>query len=56
MSPVAFWSLVVLCVGVEVLGLVIERRDIHYAGAIAGLGVIAVHNILIRAHRDGGTE
>ncbi|MFJ8668549.1 hypothetical protein [Streptomyces sp. NPDC093600] len=56
MSRLTFWSLGLLCVAVEVLGLVIDRRDIHYAGAIAALGIIAVHNILIRAHRDGGAE
>ncbi|MFD7978809.1 hypothetical protein [Streptomyces sp. NPDC059071] len=54
MNRLTFWSLLALCVAVEVLGLVIDRRDVHHAGAIAGVGVIAVARILWLARRDGG--
>ncbi|MET8506029.1 hypothetical protein ABZV60_15410 [Streptomyces sp. NPDC004787] len=54
MNRLTFWSLIALCVAVEVMGLVIDRRDIHYAGAIAGVGVVAVARILYLARRDGG--
>ncbi|MFD0367179.1 hypothetical protein [Streptomyces sp. NPDC127114] len=54
MNRLTFCSLLALCVTVEVLGMVIDRRDIHYAGAIAALGVIAVARLLYLARRDGG--
>ncbi|MFF6776350.1 hypothetical protein ACFY8W_22695 [Streptomyces sp. NPDC012637] len=52
MNRLTFWSLLALCVAVEVLGLVIGRRDIHYAGIIAGLGVIAVARLLYLARNS----
>ncbi|MFI9213273.1 hypothetical protein ACIGW7_34720 [Streptomyces sp. NPDC053253] len=50
MNRIVFWSLLLACVVVEVAGLVIDRRDVHYAGVIAAGGVIAVNVIL--AHRN----
>ncbi|MFF5975725.1 hypothetical protein ACFY7C_29875 [Streptomyces sp. NPDC012769] len=54
MNRLTFWLLLSLCVAVEVLGLFIGRRDVHYAGVIAAVGVIAVARILWLARRDGG--
>ncbi|MFJ8663117.1 DUF6303 family protein [Streptomyces sp. NPDC093795] len=47
MSRRLFWSLVFLCAAVEVLGLLVGRRDVHYAGVLAAVGVLAVHWILL---------
>ena len=52
MNRLTFWSLLALCVAVEVLGLVIGRRDIHYAGCIAAFGVIAVARLLYLARNS----
>ncbi|MFD7065919.1 hypothetical protein ACFV97_01630 [Streptomyces sp. NPDC059913] len=49
MNLIVFWVLSLLCIGAEVLGLVIGRQDVHYAGALATAGVVAVHLILTRA-------
>ncbi|MEE1773230.1 hypothetical protein PUR34_34970 [Streptomyces sp. JV185] len=54
MNLITFWFLALLGLAVEVLGLVIGRQDVHYAGALATAGVVAVHLLLVR--RDGGTE
>lgn len=54
MSRIVFWSLLLACVAVEAAGLVIGRRDVHYAGIIAACGVIAVN--LILARRGDETE
>ncbi|MFI9290828.1 hypothetical protein [Streptomyces gardneri] len=51
MNRIAFWALMSLCVTAEVWGLVIDNRDIHYLGAIAGFGVIGVNYLLHRADR-----
>ncbi|MFE5628053.1 hypothetical protein [Streptomyces sp. NPDC056543] len=57
MNRIVFWALMVLCVGVEVWGLVIDNRDIHYLGAIVGFGVIGVNYVLHRADAyEGGEE
>ncbi|MEU8622054.1 hypothetical protein [Streptomyces sp. NPDC048623] len=56
MNRLTFWALLALFVGVEVLGLVIDRRDVHYAGVIAALGVIAVARLLYLARKDGEGE
>ncbi|MFE7428267.1 hypothetical protein [Streptomyces sp. NPDC057545] len=48
MNLIAFWFLALVCIGVEVLGLVIGRPDVHYAGALAAAGVVAVHILLTR--------
>ncbi|MFI9207464.1 hypothetical protein ACIGW7_04865 [Streptomyces sp. NPDC053253] len=52
MNRLVFWSLVLACVAVEVTGLVIDRRDVHYAGVIAAGGVIAVNLILARRNHE----
>ena len=54
MKPLAFWALSLLGLAVAVVGLVVVRRDVHYAGLIACLGVLAVNAILAR--RNGGTR
>ncbi|MFI8425087.1 hypothetical protein [Streptomyces sp. NPDC085479] len=54
MKPLAFWALSLLSLAVAVLGVVVARRDIHYAGLIACLGVVAVNAILDR--RNGGAR
>ncbi|MFE6228745.1 hypothetical protein [Streptomyces sp. NPDC057854] len=54
MKPLAFWLLSLLCLAVAVLGLAIERRDVHYAGLLACLGVLAVNAVLAR--RNGGAR
>ncbi|MER7515917.1 hypothetical protein [Streptomyces sp. NPDC126499] len=51
MSRIVFWPLMALCIAVEIWGLVIDNRDVHYLGAIAGLGVIVVNRLLLRADR-----
>ncbi|MFG3038110.1 hypothetical protein ACGFYZ_14490 [Streptomyces sp. NPDC048330] len=51
MNRVVFWALMALCVGVEIWGLVIDNRDVHYLGAIAGCGVIGINHLLHRADR-----
>ncbi|MEV6331472.1 hypothetical protein [Streptomyces sp. NPDC051909] len=56
MNRLTFWALLALCVAVEVLGLITGRRDVHYAGAIAALGVIAVARLLYLAHKNGESE
>ncbi|MFG2872925.1 hypothetical protein [Streptomyces sp. NPDC048338] len=57
MNRIVFWALMSLCVTVEVWGLVIGNRDVHYLGAIAGFGVIAVSRLLHRADAyEGGEE
>lgn len=48
MNLLAFWFLALVCIGVEVTGLVIGRQDVHYAGALATAGVVAVHLLLVR--------
>lgn len=50
MSRRLLWSLVLLCVAVEVLGLTVGRRDVHYAGALAAVGVVSVHWLLLWQH------
>ncbi|MEU4065888.1 hypothetical protein AB0F25_26295 [Streptomyces wedmorensis] len=52
MNTIALWVLGILCIAVEVLGLVIGNRDVHYLGAIAVCGVIGVNHLLHRADRD----
>ncbi|MFD3530094.1 DUF6303 family protein [Streptomyces sp. NPDC058664] len=47
MSRRLVWSLVLLCIAVEVLGLLVGRRGVHYAGGLAAVGVLAVHWILL---------
>ncbi|MFF8836064.1 hypothetical protein [Streptomyces sp. NPDC015130] len=54
MNRLVFWSLLLACVAVEVTGLAIDRRDVHYAGIIAAVGVIAAN--LILAPRNGEAE
>ncbi|MFF6775793.1 hypothetical protein ACFY8W_19805 [Streptomyces sp. NPDC012637] len=56
MNRLTFWVLLALCVAVEVLGLLIDRRDIHCAGAVTALGVIAVARLLYLARKGGGGE
>ncbi|MCX5226285.1 hypothetical protein [Streptomyces sp. NBC_00233] len=51
MTRLVFWSLMALCLAVEIWGLVIDNRDVHYIGAIAGCGVIGVSRLLYRAAR-----
>ncbi|MFB7554054.1 hypothetical protein ACFU9B_23230 [Streptomyces sp. NPDC057592] len=48
MNLITFWLLALFGIAVEVLGLVIGRQDVHYAGALATAGVVAVHIILVR--------
>ncbi|MFE2236103.1 hypothetical protein ACFXA4_26485 [Streptomyces sp. NPDC059442] len=52
MNRLTFWTLLLLCVAVEVWGLVTDRRDVHYAGVIAAVGVIAVARLLFLARQD----
>ncbi|MGW5420707.1 hypothetical protein [Streptomyces sp. NPDC003943] len=54
MNRLTFWSLMLACAAVEVLGLVFDRRDVHYAGALAAFGVIAVARLLYVARKDRG--
>ncbi|MFD3569685.1 hypothetical protein [Streptomyces sp. NPDC058667] len=56
MNRLAFWLLIGLCVAVEVWGLVIDNRDVHYLGAIAGFGVVGVNYLLLRADEDEAGE
>ncbi|MGA5067590.1 hypothetical protein ACPB9E_28095 [Streptomyces exfoliatus] len=49
MNRFVFWALMALCIGVEVWGLIIDNRDVHYLGAITGFGVIGVNHLLHRA-------
>ncbi|MFB8403100.1 hypothetical protein [Streptomyces sp. NPDC055912] len=51
MTGLVFWSLMALCLAVEICGLVIDNRDVHYIGAIAGCGVIGITRLLYRAAR-----
>lgn len=51
MNRFVFWVLGILCIAVEVWGLVIDNWDVHYLGAFAALGVIAVDRLLLRADR-----
>ncbi|MGW4050768.1 hypothetical protein ACWENA_08040 [Streptomyces sp. NPDC004779] len=51
MNRFVFWILGILCIAVEIWGLVIDNRDVHHLGAIAALGVIGVDRLLHRADR-----
>ncbi|MFJ2098378.1 hypothetical protein ACIOHR_14410 [Streptomyces anulatus] len=51
MNTLAYYLLLILCVGVEIWGQVIGLQDLTYAGAFAALGVIAVDRLLLRADR-----
>ncbi|MFG2867680.1 hypothetical protein [Streptomyces sp. NPDC048338] len=51
MNRLTFWSLLALCVAVEVWGLALGRRGVHYAGVIAAVGVIAVARLLFLARQ-----
>ncbi|WP_435057540.1 hypothetical protein [Streptomyces sp. bgisy060] len=51
MNLIAYWTLLALCVGVEIWGQVIGVQDLTFTGFFAGLGVVAVHRLLLRADR-----
>ncbi|MGW5776046.1 hypothetical protein [Streptomyces sp. NPDC003863] len=51
MNTVAYWLLIALAVAVEAWGQVIDNQDLTLAGLFAGLGVVAVHRLLLRADR-----
>ncbi|KAA6217430.1 hypothetical protein [Streptomyces filamentosus] len=51
MNAITYWTLIALAVAVEVWGQVIDNGDVTLVGVIAGLGVIAVHCLLLRADR-----
>ncbi|MFD3334104.1 hypothetical protein ACFWV1_15865 [Streptomyces sp. NPDC058700] len=51
MNTIAYRLLLVLCVAVEVWGVVIGVQDVTLVGAIAALGVIGVDRLLLRADR-----
>ncbi|MFF0426979.1 hypothetical protein ACFYUJ_21510 [Streptomyces sp. NPDC004520] len=51
MNLITYWALIALCVGIEVWGQIIGVQDLTLAGLFAGLGVIAVHRLLLRADR-----
>ncbi|QGZ49986.1 hypothetical protein GPZ77_17835 [Streptomyces sp. QHH-9511] len=54
MSRPVFWSLALVSLAVGVVGVVVERGDLHYGGAVAALGVVAVHRLLLALR--GGEE
>ncbi|MEU4067991.1 hypothetical protein AB0F25_37295 [Streptomyces wedmorensis] len=49
MNAVIYWLLIALAVVVEVWGQVLDNGDVTLVGLIAGLGVVAVHRLLLRA-------
>ncbi|MFJ3764940.1 hypothetical protein ACIPQJ_12315 [Streptomyces sp. NPDC090082] len=49
MNTIAYWALIALCVGVEIWGQIIGIQDITFLGLFAGLGVVGVHRLLLRA-------
>ncbi|MYU25396.1 hypothetical protein [Streptomyces sp. SID8352] len=56
MNRITYWALIALCVGVESWGQVIGVRDLTLIGFFAGLGVVAVHRLLLRADRHEAGE
>lgn len=51
MNPLTYWALIAVCVGVEIWGRAAGVRDLTLTGFFAGLGVVAVHRLLLRADR-----
>ncbi|MFF6774769.1 hypothetical protein ACFY8W_14560 [Streptomyces sp. NPDC012637] len=51
MNLIAYWTLIALCVGIEIWGQIIGLQDLSLVGVFAGLGVIAVHRLLLRVDR-----
>ncbi|MFF5918936.1 hypothetical protein ACFY8C_11365 [Streptomyces flavochromogenes] len=57
MNRLTYFLLVVLCLSVEVWGIVIGNRDVTVVGFFAGVGVATVARLLYRADQcEGGEE
>ncbi|MGW4850872.1 hypothetical protein ACWEPZ_06495 [Streptomyces sp. NPDC004288] len=51
MNTIIYWLLIALAIAVEIWGQAIDNGAVTLAGLIAGLGVVAVHQLLLRAAR-----
>ncbi|MFD3537215.1 hypothetical protein [Streptomyces sp. NPDC058664] len=56
MNAFTYWTLIILCVGVEIWGQAVGVQDLTLTGFFAGLGVVAVHRLLLRADRHEAGE